>query len=299
MDARIDFPVVDLRELLIPWERCFGAELGPVNADAIRVMKSNRYDYAPVFDRESSGAVLGLVSRARLEELHSQSLPLTPSDGGITRPTIPAQSPMDALLEILKHSEANIVVDAARTADGALGLFTRSDLNRHPFRTQIYFILAHLESELAGLIRRSYDDPWEWLQLLSEDQQARIIGYWEVSKKRGVDNGPESATMLSELLKVAERAEPVRKALGLKSSGLEKARGRIPELRNQIMRPVRPLIVGEESLSQLKAESYSISASAYGASIGNLKGSLWCVEEERAIKRPVRCLPGKDRKPHR
>ena len=130
-----------------------------------------------------------------------------------------------------------------------MGLFTRADLNRHPFRAEIYFALAHLESELAQLIRRSFDDPWDWLDLLSEEKQARIIGYWEISKRRGVDHGPVGAAMLTELLQIATKSDRLRKLLGFESKKLFKsATGRIPDLRNQIMHPVRPLIVDESSV---------------------------------------------------
>src|SRR5262245_6443429 len=246
MKDKLNFPIVDLRELLIPWEKCFSMKLGPIDDESIEVMKSSRYDFAPVLYRQSPEVVLGLISRERLEKLHSHNLPLAADDEGITRPEVQNRIRMDALLEVVQEKQANIVVDEMAEGKKALGLFTVADLNRHPFRAEIYFSLAHLESELAKLIRRSYDDPWKWLELLSDDQQARIIGYWEVSKKRGVDNGPVAAAMLTELLKVAVKAEPLRQTLGYDSAtALKKAIGRIPNLRNQIMHPVRPLILNK------------------------------------------------------
>jgi hypothetical protein len=230
-------------------------EIGRVEPEAIRIMESNQYDFAPVFDQNSLRTVVGLISRDRLKELYSESVRLTATDKTITRPELHNEIRMDMLLELMKTTLATIVVRVGTKGKEALGLFTRADLNRHPFRAEIYFVLAHLEGELAKLIRQLFNNPWDWLELLSDDKQARIIGYWEISKKRGVDNGPVGAAMLTELLQIAVKSEPLRKTLGYESNvSFKKAVERIPDLRNQIMYPVRPLIVDEESISKLRTD---------------------------------------------
>jgi hypothetical protein len=116
-------------------------------------------------------------------------------------------------------------------------------------------LIAHLETELAKLVRNSFTDPWEWLTKLSDEKLARIIGYWEVSKRRGVDIGPLGAMTLSELLNVTGKIETLRSGLGYhKSKAFKEATGSIPELRNQIMHPVRPLITDVASITKLKQD---------------------------------------------
>lgn len=198
MKSGSTFPEVDLRELLIAWEKCFSVEPGLVEAKTVSVMEANQWDFAPVFDKTTTPQLVGLIPRTRLQELNFCSNKLSADDNAIVRPEIQDRIRMDDLLERMQTTLATIVVNSD-DADGkqALGLFTRADLNRHPFRSEIYFALAHLESELAKLIRRSFDDPWDWLDLLSEEKQARIVGYWKISKRRGVDHGPVGAAMLT------------------------------------------------------------------------------------------------------
>jgi hypothetical protein len=255
MKSETTFPLVELKELVIPWEKCFCVNVGPVDRNVVRTMESYRYDFAPVIDQRSPNNVLGLISRDRLHELNCKSLSLNSKEKAITRPELQDRIRMDALLDIMKTTLATIVVRRSTRGRKALGLFTRADLNRHPFRAEVYFSLAHLEGEIAKIVRRTFADPWEWLDRLNYEKQARIVGYWEISKRRGVDNGPVGAATLSDLLNIAAKSDILRKILGYDTRGsFEKAVGRIPELRNQIMHPVRPLIVEEESISKLQAD---------------------------------------------
>jgi hypothetical protein len=248
----VAFPTVDLRDLLIPWEKSFSVKLGIVAPETILTMEANRYDFAPVFDGISPATLIGLISRARLSELNSQAQPLTSEDRGINRPEVNECIQLDALLELMKTTAATIVTNSQSDQKEALGLFTRADLNRHPFRAEIYFSLAHFVGELAKLIRRMFDNASEWLSLLSEDKRVRIVDYWELSKTRGVDDGPVSGAFLTELLQVSAKWPPIRELLGYNSrKSFDHVTSSIPDLRNQVMHPVRPLITDEDSISKL------------------------------------------------
>jgi hypothetical protein len=49
------FPTIDLRALLIPWEKCLGVEPDSVDPAVIAVMEQEDYDFAPVFQPAKSG----------------------------------------------------------------------------------------------------------------------------------------------------------------------------------------------------------------------------------------------------
>lgn len=92
-----------------------------------------------------------------------------------------------------------------------------------------------------------------WIQRLSEESQARILGYWELSKRKNVDVGPLSAATLTELLKVVACDKNLLNELNFTSkTQFEKAIGCLPNIRNQIMHPVRPLIINQQTCLDLE-----------------------------------------------
>ena len=134
-----------------------------------------------------------------------------------------------------------------------------SDLNRHAMRSCLYDALAMLESELARLIERRYTDVWEWVQYLNEEAQVRVLGYWELTRRRDLDVGPIAATTLTHLLHVLASDKRLLTALGFNSKNqFENMAGRIPRLRNSVMHPVRPLVLSP-------ADAASVLATLLGA----------------------------------
>jgi hypothetical protein len=251
------FPVIDLAEMLIPWEKCFKVHVGAIDLRAIKLMDEKKYDFAPVFDHQRTRpGVLGLISAQRLKEIGRTTGALPAGDPDIIFPEIQSKISMSAALDLMVSRTAYIVIHGGPSrGHEANGLFTRADLNKHPFRAAVYSLIAHLETELAKLVRNSFSDPWEWLAKLSDEKLARIMGYWEVSKRRGVDIGPVGAMTLSELLNVTGKIERLRSGLGFhKPKVFREVTGRIPELRNQIMHPVRPLITDTASITRLKED---------------------------------------------
>lgn len=60
--------------------------------------------------------------------------------------------------------------------------------------------------------------------------------------------------MLSELLRIIAQHEKFYSDLGFKSrNDFEKATGKLPEIRNQVMHPVRPLIYDGDSCLRLES----------------------------------------------
>jgi hypothetical protein len=251
---------IDVNELCTPIAECVCIETGLIDSTIIDTLEKNDFDYAPVTDR---GRVIGLIETSQARSMLDAGLELSSSDQAITHTEIRREIPIELLLDEMSRMLAALVteVDGGDRARGTkiLGLMTIADLNRQPLRTVLYRILARLEDGLARLISRHFSDPWTWLMALREDHQASLIGYWELSKRRGVDIGPIAATTLTQLLAVAQKSKDLRSALGFETgTSFEKCSGAIPGLRNQVMHPVRPLILAGKDVLDVKATVRSI-----------------------------------------
>ena len=163
---------------------------------------------------------------------------------------------MFELLDALGDSPARIVVsegDAEEYGYVAFvqGLVTISDLNKRRVRRLVYEYLSELEIELSELVQSSVQ-PSIWIEALSEDHQVKILGYWEIAKKRGVDVGPMAAATLTNLLTIAGKIPSVRKQLGYESrKAFEREVGHIREYRNRTAHPLRPLVLSRKDTVDL------------------------------------------------
>ena len=87
-------------------------------------------------------------------------------------------------------------------------------------------------------------DPWDWIKLLGEEHQVRVLGYWDLTKRRNMDIGPCSAATLTNLLTIVGKTPVIREALGFTSrKSFDKYAGKVPEVRNSVMHPVRPMLL--------------------------------------------------------
>ncbi len=252
-DTGWEFPV-DLSRVATPIEQCIMVPRGPVDPEVVAVLKRNGFDQAPV---GSQHLVLGIVETARLCELVAEGRPLELPDPAVTFPKLEVVSPLHEVLGRLgEHRAAIVVFDTGeRDADPYeyIGLVTISDLDRHAFRSVIYSLLAELETVLAHFVDREFTDPWDWVRLLAEDHQAIVLGHWELAKRKGVDVGPIAATTLTNLLTVVAKSERLRELLGFPSkSQVDKVCGGVPDLRNRVMHPVRPIILDREGVEELR-----------------------------------------------
>ena len=135
-----------------------------------------------------------------------------------------------------------------------IGLMTRSDLNRRAVRAVLYHVLFELEERLSRFVQAVHVDVSEWIRFLREESQARVLGWWEVSRRKGIDLAPIHTATLTELAQVVESSQLAREKLGFQSATkVREALQPIKDVRNKVMHPVRPLVLGAEDVAQLKA----------------------------------------------
>ncbi len=254
-DTGWDLPV-KLSRVATPMQECVMVSPGEVDPAVLALLERKDFDQAPIGRRHS---VNGVVETSYLRELVAHGRPLQLGDAAITFPKLEVVSPLREVFRVLGGHRAAIVVfdTGEREADPYeyVGLITISDLNRHAFRSVIYSLMADLEAALARLIDRAFADPWAWVRLLAEDHQATVLGHWELAKRKGVDVGPIAAMNLTNLLTVVAKSEHLRDLLGFPSkSQVDNVSGGIPDLRNRVMHPVRPVVLGEAGVEELRSQ---------------------------------------------
>jgi hypothetical protein len=249
--VQIDVDDDDLRGMAVPLKDCMTVCLGAVAPDAVAALEARGYDQAPVTDA-SGMCVYGLVLTSELKDLLRNGLPLTADAHGATLArrclSISRGVCLKLLLQQLGEEGAVLVDNVIGTErDGeyhwSLGLIAVADLNRQPLRAVLYRFLARAESGLEQLVRSRCSEPWEWLAKLGEQVQVRIIGYWELAKRQGIDVGPYAALTLTDLLHIVAGSPVLQAELAYKSrNDFSSATSSLVDLRNRVMHPVRPLV---------------------------------------------------------
>jgi hypothetical protein len=244
--------VIDLERLCIPLEKTVSVCPGAVDTAVLSKLEASGFDQAPVYD-PATRAYWGLIETAYLRSLVKSGAAVRTDDPTIRNEDrefhVGSFVTIFDLLGKMSTQPAIVVIhdsDAREhgSAQFIYGLFTISDLNRHAVRSAIYHLLADVEAGLVKWLETIVVDPWEWLQQLEEEQQARVLGYWELSKRLGIDVGPYAALTLSQVVNIISRHKDAARFLGYESrSQFDKAKGPLPHLRNRVMHPVRPLVL--------------------------------------------------------
>ncbi|MCX5704186.1 MAG: hypothetical protein NT066_06840 [Candidatus Omnitrophica bacterium] len=248
---------LDLRDLCVPINKCISVKLGAIDKMIVEKLEKYNYDQAPIVD---NNCVYGLISTQRLKELLNTNQPLTKDDPeilGEDRVVWGTEGvQLDYLFSKLSETRATLVQDEYDggeygTAMVIHGLITISDLNRHALRTVLYRMISVLEVDLVHVIEKYFSEPWDWLKHLNEEAQVKILGYWQLSERKGVDIGPLAAANFTHLLQVIEKTQDLLGELGFSAKDYARCIKGMPELRNRIMHSVRPLILDIDDVKWL------------------------------------------------
>ena len=239
--------ILDLTGIYTPASSCSVATIGPIPSTLLERMQTAEYDQVPVINGESSP--IGVITRSELEKRAEETGTLFENDPAIQATRISNPVHLGALLEAFSKRRAALVFDRQRW----LGLMTLADLNRHALRGLLYLTLANFEERLANLIQSTYEDPWSWLDHVSEWDRVELVGNWEITKRKAVNLGPTHAASITQLLKVVEKDPVLYGLCGFQSrTKTEDALGAVPDVRNAVMHPVRPLATSTEDVLRLR-----------------------------------------------
>jgi hypothetical protein len=245
-------PSINLYELYVPIERCLTVRVGRINPNILETLKCEKYDQALVLGR--SNETIGLVRTEELDRLYRVNEDLPENSTEIDKTSVSPKISLDVLLERLSTRQG-IMVESDDEPSEIKGIITVSDLNKPRPRSILYLYLSDLESKLSMIIHERYDDPWEWINHLSEAEQARVLGYWELSKRRNVDPdlGALCSCTLTNLVTVVTKDEQLLRQLGYSSKKKAEAElNPLIPLRNTIMHAVRPLVLHPKDVSDLR-----------------------------------------------
>ncbi|MCK4463195.1 MAG: hypothetical protein KAU58_02675 [Candidatus Omnitrophica bacterium] len=264
--------IIELEEIAVPINECTKVTLGLPSQKIIEILERNNFDQALV---KSDKAILGIVTTKRLKELLKFNKKLTSTDLGIKIKEIYTPCSFDNLLGFFSNDSFGLVVASLNggeygESEFVKGLITISDLNKHYFRSVIYIYLLQLEVLLADIISGFFQDSWEWIKQMNENRMVRILGYYELSKKRNVEINPIESCTLTDLLNIVSKNKSLLTRLGFHSRNIfEKHINHIPELRNSIMHPIKPLITKRDDIKWLRDTMNNIFK--LGACLENLK----------------------------
>lgn len=222
LDALIDD---ELRTLCVPLDECVSVKTGKIDLSALAELEHRGLDQAPVYSSDRT-RLLGLISTRRLRELSESGEQVDGNDPEIRNEehflrTGPFLT-LEKLLFTLSERRAVFVLRESSSseygyAETNYGLLTISDLNRHALRGALYTLFSLLESGLASLIQDRFSESWQWIRTLGENHQVGILGYWELSRRKGVDVGPIAAATLAQLIQVVSRNKDLLSTLGFNS----------------------------------------------------------------------------------
>jgi hypothetical protein len=252
----LGFHELELWHIATPAESCHVVRTGVLDSAAVETAEQMRFDQLPVQDE--SNQLLGTVATKHVRFLLDSEEPLRANDPAIELNEITeAVELLTLTAELCQHRA--LIVRPNESDNGSYSLVTISDLNRRPVRALIYPALAQLEELMANFIDDALPDHWDWLGCLAEDAQARLVGRWEVEKRSSVDTDVMAGCTLSEMLKIVKQSVTLWRQLGVTSpNNFDKQFGSIPDLRNQVMHPVRPLVRDQTDVGKLHRRLLSV-----------------------------------------
>jgi CBS domain-containing protein len=241
------------RDLSVPIEGSLAFGPDDDSQSARRLLAERKFDQAPVLD---SGRPIGFVLASHLEghQGHIDEI-LRPLGSGNV---VSADATVGALLEWIIEPGFLFVLEGRDIT----GFITIHDFNKQPARGHLYLMLARLESGLARLIRNHYvGDERAVLRHLSSDAQVRVRARFDEDQRAGVESDLVAYLDFSHLINVISEEAAIRTSVGgLSRTRWDRDTGGLVYLRNEVMHPVRNVVLTKGGLIQLHERERRIRA---------------------------------------
>jgi CBS domain-containing protein len=218
---------------------------------AAEYLRGLRFDQAPV---ESDGELIGFVITRFLDGGGgSVGSAMTRLGSGNV---VSADASVGQLLDWIIRPGFLFVLEGRDVT----GFITVSDFNKQPARAYLYTLLARLEVGLAELIRRRFGvDQAPILELLSAKSRAEVEALYRPDVGAGEEGELVAYLDFSDLVRVVERDDSTRAQLVDWSAGKWKGHtGGLVDLRNNVMHPVRNVVLTKGGLEQLQKREQRI-----------------------------------------
>lgn len=232
-----------VRHVHTPAARLKGFEVEHPASEAVDVMTTHTFDFAPVY---RDGRLLGRVAREDLVGASRVGDALQPLAGSYI---VSASSPMRELLRWLSSDPWLLTVDGRDIS----GVVTPSDLNRQASRTYLYMLVVDLELTLAAAIRDHFEDQAVAMELVGNTARVEIEKLATEARNSNLDPDLVSFMNLSNLLHIAGKIPPIREDMfGYETRNQwKKDTGAFIEIRHDVMHPVRQLLNDQDGIERL------------------------------------------------
>lgn len=207
--------VAHLMEDLITSPRAAGLE-----AAAAR-MSEARIDVVGASDETADGArVVGYFSRAGFTPFANDDV-------------MPATSSLKDALAALRTKERVFVHDAG--PDRVIGIVTRADLQKPPFRLYCFGLLTLLEMHLLQLIRAEFgNDDDAACAMLSAERAHECRGKFEDRKRKGLDIGIADCLQLGDKFTIIGKVKDMRARIGFGGNEWRRFAGEVRDIRDDL-----------------------------------------------------------------
>lgn len=152
---------------------------------------------------DGGGRVVGYFAR---DGLHSFTGALTTSD-----------SLKDALAAL--RESARVFVRAMDAHAHVVGIVTRADLQKPPFRLYCFGLITLLEMHVLDRIRAHHRDDASWLPLLSDGRGSKCRELFADRARRGLEISLDECLQLADKRDIVVRTPALRDELGFASNG--------------------------------------------------------------------------------
>lgn len=210
-------------------------------AVARRELEAKKFDQAPVVEAGMPvGFVLTKGIAAHHREVRESMVAL--GSGNV----VSADASVGDLLQWIIEPGFLFVLEGRDVT----GFITVHDFNKQPARGHLYLWLARLETALAQFIRSGYAErPDVVLNLISGDAAERVRSRYDEDRRADVESDLIAYLDFSHLVAVVAKDSTLRDRLG----GWSRTRwqdevGGLAELRNQVMHPVRNVVLAKGGL---------------------------------------------------
>jgi len=231
------------RHLAVPMSIAVTVDARMTAGSARRMLEDHRFDQAPVVD---DGQIVGFVLTRHLEGRRRVVSTMTRVGQGSV---VSANASIGRLLEWIIDPGFLFVLEGRDIT----GFVTVYDFNKQAARGYLYLLLARLETGLADLIRRYYDgDARPALGLLSNTGRMSVESRYRDDVAAQEEGDLLSYFDLSDLVRVVHEEEDLRRmATGWSRSTWSRMTGGLVRLRNDVMHPVRNVVLAREGIRKL------------------------------------------------
>ena len=241
------------RHLAVPMTQAFTVRLQDPAGTARTNLRDRRFDQAPVVDE--TGPV-GFVLTKWLDE--GSTLPVSSFARALgSGNLVSADASVGRLLEWIIDPGFLFVLEGRDIT----GFIAVSDFNKQPVRAYLYLLLARLETGLADLIRKRFPDQRDALSLLPPDGQQYVLARYRPDEHADAEGEMVAYFDFSDLVEIVGQDDVLRQMIaGRSRNSWAQRAGGLVALRNQVMHPVRNMVLSKGGLVQLQKREMRIRA---------------------------------------